>query len=136
MVEVGGGCRGWSSLHQPPQPPPSSTDLVYVDLLRHPVHDVRLAVLGVGPEAQEEVAPGREGRCELGVPADIEGRDAPQPLAGRQRALFTPCFPGDEVLQRLARRQSRDHDLVRLRPVFSTRTTCLPAVSGWDSWKS
>src|SRR5207249_10761760 len=100
-------CRGG-------RPRPHPTALAHSDLLPHPVHQVRLAVLRVGPEAQDQIVPGREGRGELGVPSCIEPRHTTQPPAGGQRALLTALLPGNEVLQRLSRRERRDHDLVGL----------------------
>src|SRR2546425_2575853 len=90
------------------------TVLGYSDLLRHPVHQVRLAVLRVGPEAQEEVVPGLEGRRELRVRTGVEGRHTPQPAPRGQRTLLTALLPRDEVLQRLSRREGRNHNLVGL----------------------
>src|SRR2546427_12532007 len=84
------------------RPLPSSTVLAYRDLLTHPVHQVRLAVLGIRPEAQQEIAPPSERRRELGMPADVEGRDATQPLAGGEGAFLPTLFPRDAVRERLA----------------------------------
>src|SRR5436190_11829823 len=79
------------------------------DRLHHAVHEVRLAVLGIGKEAEQDVIAWCQINGELAALALVHGGQSAQE-ARRRRTLLTALFPRRQVGHRLARRELRERE--------------------------